>query len=243
MARVNRRFSAAPGCSARWWWLPGDALVERALASAEGKAFLALFTVFGTVLDHERFARDRASLLAETMYRDWNEPKDGQTFSAFQDAMREVRNVVLPGYIAASRVLAESATSSDCEAARQVWVTTMRALLDGGTIAPDLSAEAFPRDPAVNGYVGRKLRCFDCELKLDMDRQAFGRELHRWTQAHNVKQALGKLESPRRFETGRDGERAARPMACPWLARLRGRREHVLQVKDRAPVPDPHRYT
>lgn len=193
---------------------------ERALASAEGKAFLALFTVFGTVLDQERFARDRGFLLAETMYRDWDEQNGGQTFSAFQDVVREVRNVVLPGYIAASRALSEGGMSSNREAARERWDTTMRALLDGGTVAPGLGAEAFLRDPAVNGYMGRKLGCFDCELKPDMDRQAFGRELYKWTQAHNVKQALEKLESPGHFETGRDGERAARTYWVPIWALL-----------------------
>jgi hypothetical protein len=53
-----------------------------------------------------------------------------------------------------------------------------------------------------------------------MGRPAYTRELHRWTEADNVKATLGNLEDPRHFESGEDGEKAARTYWVPIWALL-----------------------
>ena len=197
--------------------------VERdaaALASPEGKAFLALFPVFGKVLDQERFARDRPFLIAETMYRDWDEHGGPQAFAAFQDAVRHVRTTAADAYGAASQAYERDVRTLGAAAAKQHWDETMHAVLEGVAIAPGLDAKTFPHHPAIKSHLQLKLGCFDCEFDVDMDRQAFGREFHKWTQAHNVRQAVETLESARHFESGRDGERAARTYWVPIWALL-----------------------
>ena len=144
---------------------------ERTMVSAEGKTFLALFPVFGRVFDQDRFARDRPALLAELMYRDWDEQNGAAAFSAYQAAARDV--AALPD-------------ARDGAA----WLAAMR----------------------------QKVGCFDCELQPDMNRERFGRELFKWNQAHNVKQAVETFGSARHFQSGRDGERAARTYWVPIWA-------------------------
>ncbi len=193
---------------------------ERLLGSPEAKAFFALFPVFGSVLDQERFARDRPVLLAETMYREWDEQQGQQAYAAFQDAVNGVKTRTLEDYLAASRDYLTVAKALTREAAQQAWDKAVRPILNGGSVAAGLSAEAFLREPAVNAMLQKLTGCFDCKYDLDMDREAFGREFHKWTQANNVKQAVDFFESSKNFESGRDGERAARTYWVPIWALL-----------------------
>lgn len=62
--------------------------------------------------------------------------------------------------------------------------------------------------------------CNECAFRKGMSRAEYTRELHRWTEAENVKTALGNLEDPRHFESGEDGEKAARTYWVPIWALL-----------------------
>ena len=69
-------------------------------------------------------------------------------------------------------------------------------------------------------FVGKRLACFDCEFRRDMNHADFCHELFKWTQASNVKQILESLESAKHFEKGHDGETAARLYWVPIWALL-----------------------
>ena len=193
---------------------------ERALVSPEGKAFLALFPVFGKVLDQDRFARDRPYLIAEAMYRDWDEQSGQQAFAAFKDAVHRVKTGTFDEYAAASQAYLTETGTLGVAAAKKHWDETSRTLLDGEPVAPGLGKEAFLHDPAVNRYLCKQTGCFDCRFDVDMDRRAFGIEFFKWTQANNVRQAVETFGSSKNFEKGRDGERAARTYWVPIWALL-----------------------
>jgi hypothetical protein len=78
--------------------------------------------------------------------------------------------------------------------------------------------------PATDPAVARELRmaaaCNDCVLRLGMSRDEYLRELHKWTESENVKATLANLENPRHFESGEDGEKAARTYWVPIWALL-----------------------
>lgn len=62
--------------------------------------------------------------------------------------------------------------------------------------------------------------CNECEFRSGMSRQEYNRELHKWVEAENVKAALEDLDDPKHFETGEDGEKAARTYWVPIWALL-----------------------
>jgi hypothetical protein len=203
-----------------YYGLVGFERDERLLASPEGKAFLALFPVFGRVLDQDRFARDRPYLLTETMYRDWDEQSGAQAYAAYRDAVHQLETTLLDAYAAASQTYVNDVRALGPAAAQRHWEEIALPLLDREAIAPGLSKEAFLHDPAITRYMRKKLGCFDCEFNVDMDRQVFGREFHKWNQADNIRQAIEFFASAKHFETGRDGERAARTYWVPIWALL-----------------------
>ena len=194
----------------------GEGLDERTLASPEGKAFLALFPVFGRVLDQERFARDRPFLVSETMYRDWDEQRGKQAFAAFQDVAHRVRTTAFDEYAAASQAYLSDTRTAGIAAAKVRWDAAVRRLLDGEAISPGLTREAFLRDPAINRYMRGKLGCFDCEFNVDMDRQSFGREYFKWTQ--------------RRTMSGRRWRPSARPGISRAVATANAQRGRTYRV-------------
>ena len=136
------------GIQQGYYALVGVERDERALVSPEGKAFLALFPVFGKVLDQDRFARDRPFLLAEAMYRDWDEQNGAQAFAAFQDAVNRLRTTTLDSYAAASQTYLTETGTLGVAAAKKHWDETSSALLDGEAIAPGLDKQAFLHDAA-----------------------------------------------------------------------------------------------
>ncbi|MBK7684829.1 MAG: hypothetical protein KA388_06010 [Rhodocyclaceae bacterium] len=171
---------------------------NRALLSPEGKAYLALFPVFGRVLDQERFANDRSRLVAEFMYSDWQRDYGATSFAGYTDLEAELKAIYDGPYAAG-------------KSAYQ---------LDGRLITAGLSFAAFQKHPSVSRHLRNGMGCFDCELVMGMNRESFGREIFKWTQAHNVKQAVETLADPKSFESGRYGERAARVYWAPILALL-----------------------
>ncbi len=190
------------------------------VASPEGKTFLALFPIFGSVLNHERFANDRPALLKEIMYRDWDQQYGEQSFNAFGEVLAELQQVYDGPYQTGSEQYGADLKSKGRTQAFMTWEQHIKPHMDGKIIAPRMVLSAFQRDPTVIKLIGKKLACFDCEFRFDMDRKEFGRELFKWTQATNVQQILERLESAKHFETGRDGEAAARTYWVPIWALL-----------------------
>lgn len=179
----------------------------RTLSSAEGKAFLALFPIFGATLDQNRFAQDRPYLLRELMYRDWNTQFGEQSFAAFTEAVAQLQQIYDTVYRASNLPAAQ-------------WSKKLQEALPGQTMRRGLSWPQFAEQPASRRFLRNSLGCLDCEFSYDMDREHFGRELHKWTQAHNVQRAIDTFGSAQHFETGRDGERAARAYWVPIWALL-----------------------
>jgi hypothetical protein len=62
--------------------------------------------------------------------------------------------------------------------------------------------------------------CNECEFRAGMSRDEYTRELHRWVEAENVRTAVGDLDDPQHFESGEDGEKAARTYWVPIWALL-----------------------
>ena len=62
--------------------------------------------------------------------------------------------------------------------------------------------------------------CNECAFRVGMSRAEYTHELHLWTEAENVKATLGNLENPKHFESGEDGEKAARTYWVPIWALL-----------------------
>jgi hypothetical protein len=75
-------------------------------------------------------------------------------------------------------------------------------------------------DPAMRRELRMAAACNECDFRLGMTREEYGRELHKWTEKENVKTSVANLESAEHFETGRDGESAARTYWVPIWALL-----------------------
>lgn len=168
------------------------------LGKAENKAFLALFPIFGSVLNQAQFAKDRPYLLKELMYLDWDREHGERTFESFKEVVQELHTFYDNDYVAKH----------------------VRTVPDGGPVASGLSWSQFAATPAALRFLRVKLGCFDCRFTVDMDRLAFGKELHAWTQSNNVKRAIDTFDNAEHFESGRDGERAARAYWVPFWALL-----------------------
>ena len=192
-----------------YYYLEGVERDQRALESPEGRTFLALFPVFGTVLNQERFARDRPRLIAEYLYRDWDEQYGARSFEAYRELVEKIDTVAKTLYAESSKTVPGRG-----------WEETIRAHLDGEFAPAKLSADEFRHHPSVRQYLRKQMACFDCNFNVAMDRPAFGRELFKWTQQHNVKQTVETFDSTDHFSSGRDGERAARAYWVPIWALL-----------------------
>ena len=200
--------------------LKGTEKQESAFIRPEGKAFLALFPIFGAGLDQERFANDRPMLLAEMMYRDWDKQYGENSYTAFKDLYLEAEQIHGAAYRDGSAQFSKDLVSKGRAKAMEAWTAHIREQLEGQIVAPGLPLAAFMKDPSIGKFVAKRLACFDCEFRSSMTRDEFGRELFKWTQAANVKQILETLESAQHFEKGRDGETAARMYWVPIWALL-----------------------
>ena len=190
------------------------------LQRPEGKAFLALFPIFGAGLDQNRFATDRPMLLAEMMYRDWDKQYGENSYAALKDLYAEAEKIHATAYREGSAQFNKDVSGKGRSKATESWNAYIRDQLEGQIVAPNLPLAAFLKDPSVGKFVAKRLACFDCEFRSSMTREEFGRELFKWTQATNVKQILETLESAQHFEKGHDGETAARTYWVPIWALL-----------------------
>jgi hypothetical protein len=86
----------------------------------------------------------------------------------------------------------------------------------------DASAELAPNatGEAARRHLRMSAACNECEFRAGMSRDEYTRELHRWVEAENVRTAVGDLDDPQHFESGEDGEKAARTYWVPIWALL-----------------------
>jgi hypothetical protein len=169
-----------------------------ALESPEGKAYLALFPIFGSVYDQEALALERPRLLAEFMFRDWDTEFGEHVYAAYQQVEAEVMKRHEESYLGRKTALA----------------------LDNKSVPPGLSLEEFRKAPAVTSYLRSQLGCFDCNFVLDMNKDSFNRELFKATKSHQIQQVVDEFADPESFRQGKFGERAARTYWAPILALL-----------------------
>ena len=83
-----------------------------------------------------------------------------------------------------------------------------------------LPLEEFVAHPAALRHIRMGSACNDCDFRYGMKREDYTRELHKWTERENVRTTIGNLENPEHFETGEDGESAARTYWVPIWALL-----------------------
>lgn len=183
--------------------------------SPEGKAALALFPVIGSVIEMPHIDADRARIIAELMYRDWDEQSGEVSYTAFVDIEKNLRQIHANEYQTGSAAFRKNRSAIK---ANQAWSAVSRELFGTEQIRPNLSVEEFLQQPALTGYMAKQLACFDCQFKVGMSREAFGRELFKWTQNHNVERTINNFASASYFEDGRDGETAGRTYWVPIWA-------------------------
>jgi hypothetical protein len=206
---------------------------HRTLQSAEGKAFLALFPIFGMTFDQSRFDRDRPGLLRELMYRDWDQQYGEQSFAAFTDAWQALQRIHEDTYQKASTQLAREVSSLGGRLAQQNYASTLASVMEGEVPVPRLNLASFSESKSGQRFIAKRLGCLDCVFNARMNREDFGRELFKWTQANNVRQAIETFGSAKHFETGHDGERAARTYWVPiWalLFSMTGAFTHIFKI-------------
>ena len=106
------------------------------------------------------------------------------------------------------------------KAADANWESRIRELIPGGPLPPGLAIDEFQKLPVFQSLIGNNLGCFDCVLRLGMDRPALTREVFDKTQTKNVAQFEETFRDPDHFQEGRDGESAARTYWVPIWALL-----------------------
>lgn len=163
--------------------------------SPEGKAALAVFPVVASNLDIGVFAGDQERVLRELMYRDWDRDNGAAAYAAYKAVERDI-------------------------AAMHAGPYSRGEALDVGAVPPGLAFAQFAAHPAVVRHFRMEAACNPCAFRYGMGRAEYTRELHRWTEADNVKATLNNLDNPRHFESGADGEKAARTYWVPIWALL-----------------------
>jgi hypothetical protein len=190
-------------------------LSTKTTSSPEGKAALALFPVIGSVIEMPHIDAERARIIAELMYLDWDEQSGETSYAAFADIESNLRRMHANEYQVGSAAFTKNRSLIK---ANQQWAAFSRELLGTEQIRPNLGLEEFLQQPALSGYIAKQLACFDCQFKVGMTRESFGRELFKWTQKHNVERTVNNFASASYFEDGRDGESAGRSYWVPIWA-------------------------
>jgi hypothetical protein len=188
--------------------------------SAEGKTALALFPIVAAEFDLANFAADQERVLGELMYTDWDRENGDAAFAAYGDVSREIAQMHAGPYAAASRQHEETLAAKGREAADAAWNREIREMLEGGQAPPGLSFDEFVAHPGVLRFLRMTASCLDCAFRYGMTRAEYTRELHKWTEVQNVRTTQANLESPEHFESGKDGESAARTYWVPIWALL-----------------------
>jgi hypothetical protein len=188
--------------------------------SAEGKAALALFPIVAAGMDLAFFAPDQERVFTELMYIDWDRDNGDAAYAAYQDVEREIREMHAGPYADASRRHQETLASKGRDAADAAWKEDMRGMPGFGEVPPGLALADFAAHPAALRHLRMTSACLDCAFRYGMSRADYTRELHKWTEAQNVRTTLSNLESAEHFESGDDGESAARTYWVPIWALL-----------------------
>lgn len=178
--------------------LPEADLDARSLHSPEGMSYLALFPVFGVMYDSAQMAAARPALIGEFMYRDWQRDYGAQAYAGYQVVEQEIADIYAGRYRASA----------------------VPVQLGERSVPPRLTQAQFYGHPNVQRYLSRQLACFDCRYTMGMAREAFGREHFANARTRDVASAVQTFSDPKQFESGRNGERAARTYWAPILALL-----------------------
>jgi hypothetical protein len=190
-----------------------------AVDSAEGKAALALFPIVAAGMDIAHFAGDQERVVTALMYNDWERDQGDAAWAAFQDVEREVREMH-EAYAGRMRQYDDERGARGRESADASWQRDIRASLPIAAVPPGLSRDEFLAHVSVLRHLRMAAACNECAFRPGMTRWEYLRELHRWTEAENVKTSIANLESPEHFQTGKDGESAARTYWVPIWALL-----------------------
>jgi hypothetical protein len=188
--------------------------------SAEGKAAMALFPIVAAGMDLAFFAPDQERVVNELMYTDWDRDNGDAAYSAFRNVEQEIRQMHAGPYSAGSRQYDASLASQGREAADAAWKSDIRETLGVGELPPGLAFTEFAAHPALLRHMRMASACNDCAFRYGMSRAEYTRELHKWTEVQNVRTMISNLESPEHFESGDDGESAARTYWVPIWALL-----------------------
>jgi hypothetical protein len=191
-----------------------------AVDSAEGKAALALFPIVAAGLDPAFFQPDQERVVGELMYHDWDRDNGDAAYQAYLATEKEIAQIHAGPYAEASKAFEAARATQGREAAQAAFDREVRGLLEGAVAPPGLDFAAFNADPALQRYRRMAAACNECVLGPGLSREAFTRELHKWTERENVKTTIDNLESSEHFETGKDGESAARTYWVPIWALL-----------------------
>jgi hypothetical protein len=195
-------------------------VTPEAAGSAEGKAALALFPIVAASMDPAFFAPDQERVVTELMYHDWDRENGDAAYDAYQAVVKDIAQMHAGPYAEASRAHDAALASQGKAAADAAWNREIRGLLEGGVVPPGLAFADFVAHPGVLRYLRMTSSCLDCAFTYGMPREGYTRELHKWTEAQNVKTTISNLESPEHFESGEDGESAARTYWVPIWALL-----------------------
>ncbi len=158
--------------------------------------------------------------MGELMYHDWDRENGDAAYAAYKDVEKEIARMHAGPYADASRAYDAALASQGKAAAEAAWNREIRGLLEGSVVPPGLAFAEFVAHPGVLRYLRMTSSCLDCAFAYGMTRAGYTRELHRWTEAQNVKTTISNLESPEHFESGEDGESAARTYWVPIWALL-----------------------
>jgi len=134
-------------------------------------------------------------VLTALMYKDWDRDNGDAAYAAFQGIERDIERMYNGPYKAGAR-------------------------LDVGEVPPGLSLAEFAAHPALLRHMRMESACNECVFRYGMPRAEYTRELHKHTEAENVRTTRSNLDSPKHFESGEDGESAARTYWVPIWALL-----------------------
>ena len=158
--------------------------------------------------------------MGELMYHDWDRENGDAAYAAYKDVEQEIARMHAGPYADASRAYDAALASQGKAAAEAAWNREIRGLLEGSVVPPGLAFAEFVAHPGVLRYLRMTSSCLDCAFAYGMKREDYTRELHRWTGGENVKTTVQNLDSPEHFESGKDGESAARTYWVPIWALL-----------------------
>ena len=142
------------------------------------------------------------------------------TYAEYRKNEAEVERLFLGPYSDLSKARQAELATLGRKAADANWDARIRELVPFGSLPPGLAIDEFQKLPAFQSLIGNNLGCFDCKLRLGMDRPALTREVFDKTQTKNVIQVEETLRDPDHFQQGRDGESAARTYWVPIWALL-----------------------